>query len=368
MQKAKIMDNGEFNMECNEKSREPDYVGISQNDEKMIVQKSNPLLSLSENGISLCELKLLDMYLSKIDSHNPEKRKVRFEKGQIEKILGVDRIRIEVLNAKLDGLFTSVIIRDKNKPCGYIKLSLFETAFASPGEDGTWKIDLSCTPAAMEYIFNIDNIGYLRYRLKDVSSFSSRYSYVLYLYLLDNRYRKTWKVDLSSLKTILHCQTEIYNQFKFFSRDVLKMAQKEIHEKTELSFSYKAIYVGRRIGKIMFKIISAPKYLEKQEFASENIIDTTLSETEESDQQNDHKYTLCEFLGECACNNEFTPTQMRVITDYVIELVPGVQNDIERCNYLTRFVNKMNAYGETHKIDNRYAYLVGMLKKELEEE
>lgn len=73
-------------------------------------------------------------------------------------------------------------------------------------------------------------------------------------------------------------------------------------------------------------------------------------------------------MGECSCNNEFTPTQMRVIADYVIQLVPGVQNDIERCDYLTRLVNKMNVYGETHKIDNRYAYLVGMLKKELEEE
>ena len=52
------MDNGEFNMEYGKENKEPDYIWLSQNNEKFIVQKSNPLLSLSENGISLCELKL----------------------------------------------------------------------------------------------------------------------------------------------------------------------------------------------------------------------------------------------------------------------------------------------------------------------
>ena len=355
-------------MKQNDNDKLSDYTGVPKDSKQLIIQKSNPLLSLSETGMSLFELKLLDLYLSRIDSHNPEKRKVRFEKGEIEKLLGVNRIKKEILDKKLDGLFSSVSVKDKSKPQGFIKMSLFETAAAYLDENGNWLVDLSCSPMAMEYIFNIENMGYLRYRLKDVASFSSRHSYVLYLYLLDNRFRKTWEIEFSELKNLLRCNSENYKEFRFFNRDVLKKAQKEIHEKTELSFSYQTIFVNRRIKRIAFTIISAPNYLEKQEFTSENIIDITLSETEESDQQNDHKYTFCDFLGECSCNNEFTPTQMRVIADYVIELVPGVQNDIERCNYLTRFVNKMNAYGETHKIDNRYAYLVGMLKKELEEE
>lgn len=46
-----------------------------------LVQKSNPLQSLSETKMTLAEFKILDAYLSKIDSHNPEKREVVFDKG-----------------------------------------------------------------------------------------------------------------------------------------------------------------------------------------------------------------------------------------------------------------------------------------------
>ena len=55
-------------------SNEPDYVGIPKDDDKLVVQKSNPLQSLSETAMSLTEFKILDAYLSRIDSHDEEKR------------------------------------------------------------------------------------------------------------------------------------------------------------------------------------------------------------------------------------------------------------------------------------------------------
>lgn len=78
--------------------------------------------------------------------------KMRFENGEIENILGVDRIEEDVLIKKLDELFVSITIEDTNNPRGFIKISLFETATAYTGEDGNWLVDLSCTRTAMEYI------------------------------------------------------------------------------------------------------------------------------------------------------------------------------------------------------------------------
>ena len=43
-----------------------DYTGVPKDSKQLIIQKSNPLLSLSETGMSLFELKLLDLYLSRI--------------------------------------------------------------------------------------------------------------------------------------------------------------------------------------------------------------------------------------------------------------------------------------------------------------
>ena len=70
----------------------PDYIGVPKIDDKLVVQKSNPLQTLSETEMTLVEFKILDAYLSRIDSHDEEKRYVRFEKGELEKILGVTKI------------------------------------------------------------------------------------------------------------------------------------------------------------------------------------------------------------------------------------------------------------------------------------
>ena len=52
-----------------------DIIGLG-NPDKLTVQKSNPLQSLAKTDLTLPELKLLDVYLARIDSHDPEKRTV----------------------------------------------------------------------------------------------------------------------------------------------------------------------------------------------------------------------------------------------------------------------------------------------------
>lgn len=50
-----------------------------------IIQKSQPLLTLSKTDLTLQEFKLLDLYLSKINSEDTSTRKVKIEKGELEK-------------------------------------------------------------------------------------------------------------------------------------------------------------------------------------------------------------------------------------------------------------------------------------------
>ena len=46
------------------------------NEDKLTVQKSLPLFSLWRSELTLAEFKILDTYLSRIDSHKPEKRAI----------------------------------------------------------------------------------------------------------------------------------------------------------------------------------------------------------------------------------------------------------------------------------------------------
>ena len=210
-----------------------------------LVQKSNPLQSLSETKMTLAEFKILDAYLSKIDSHNPEKREVVFDKGELENLLDVVRITNTDLARRIDNLFKVVTIRDPEKPNKFTKIALFSCAECTQDDNGQWTIKLACSPEAMEYIFNIESIGYLRYRLKNVVNLTSRYSYLLFLYLESNRFRGAWTIPLDDLKKMLCCTADTYSEYKRFNDLVLKKCQKELSQKTDIAFDYVALRRGR---------------------------------------------------------------------------------------------------------------------------
>lgn len=250
----------------------PDYKGIGKNSEKMMIQKSNPLTSLSETDMTLPELKILDAYLARINSHEPDKRYVQFEKGELEKLLGVTRILKDDLDKRIDNLFQTITIQDETKRRGFTKIALFEKAECDQDENGLWQVNLTCTNAAMEYIFNIENIGYLKYRLRNIINFTSRYSYFLYLYIEDNLWKKQWKVNVDELKQILDCKSETYNEFRRFNDLVLKKAQKDILKHTDVSYIYSTIKNGRKVVAIQFEV--------ERKTRTELIVESTKMDTE----------------------------------------------------------------------------------------
>ena len=128
-----------------------------------------------------------------------------------------------------------------------------------------WQVELTCTESAKEYIFNIESMRYLRYKLKCITSMKSRYTYILFLYLWENKYRKSWKVALNELKELLGCdQDAFYEQFKYFNQRILKKAQEEIKNVTDFKYTYEPIKKARTVIGIQFVIESLPKIEEDE--------------------------------------------------------------------------------------------------------
>lgn len=333
----------------------PDYIGVPDDQTKLVVQKSNPLKSLSETGMSLAEFKILDAYLSRIDSYYPDKRTVRFEKGELEKILGVTRILKKDLEERLNGFGHPVRIYDETKPKGFTNIWLFEIADVDQDENGLWQVDLKCTPAAMEYIFNLDNLGYLKYRLRNVINLTSRYSYVLFLYLIDKDYRKTWTVDLAELKELLNCTAERYNQFKFFNSEILKKCHNELCEKTNLSYDYKPIKNGRIVYAIEFTVNSFNDKF-KDQMHNEPL---ESNHTAEKNPVIDFGSDLANMLDK-ACNGEFSAKQVLKLEKLICDFLPDADNTV-RYNYLCDMVRKMDNYSPDQ---SRFGYLRTMIEKD----
>lgn len=138
-------------------------IGFGKNKENNIIQKSLPLLELYKSEITLPEFKILDLYLSRIDSRNEEADEVVFKKDELEKILGVSKINLPVLKDRLKHLQGTVVelpILDGSED--FHNITLFQSSQSMLNEKGERVVVMKCTPDAKKYIFNIENIGYLR--------------------------------------------------------------------------------------------------------------------------------------------------------------------------------------------------------------
>lgn len=338
----------------------PNYTDIGRNPKGLTVQKSNPLQTLSETSMTLPEFKILDAYLSRINSHDEDARFVRFEKGKLEEILGVSRIPKEELEKRLQNLFQVVRIEDSSKKRGFKLISLFEEAKCDQDDNGLWQIDLACTPSAMEYIFNIDNIGYLRYRLANVIDLTSRYSYILYLYLERNRFRGQWEISVDELKKILNCTGESYNAFKVFNDRVLKLCYKELTKKTDLSYTYEPQKKGRRVTSIKFTVKTISDLIETgdSQIPSQLIMDDCISEYDSTLQ-----------LYASACNNEFSAAEMEIIAALLASMTGLEHPDgvaIARYHYLAKKYKSLCLAAEKHSIKHRFEYLKKMIENDKE--
>lgn len=246
---------------------------MKQENDNFLIQKSRPLLDLGKSHLSLSELKILDTYLSRIDSHNPDKRTVVFEKGELERLLNIVKLNRKDLDKRLSNLMSTVNLKHVEDEKKIVKVNLFEIAEAEQDSDGEWFVKLTCTPTAKEYIFNIENLGYLKYRLKYIVNIKSKMTYILYQYLLDNSFRKEIRLSFIDLKILLDCdKSDTYNEYYRFNELVLSKIVKEINEKTNLSVTYKTIRKNRKVQDIIFSV---------------NVTDYYIDENEKNDKKND---------------------------------------------------------------------------------
>lgn len=332
-------------------------------EDKLTVQKSLPLFALWRSELTLAEFKILDTYLSRIDSHKPERRAVMFEKGELEKILGVKKINNQDLEARLKHLMGNVIeVPDESMKKGFRLVTLFEEAAAEQDDYGLWQVKLECTQKAMKYFFNVENLGYLRYKLRCITSLTSRYTYIMFIYLESNRYRKSWDVPLDELKQILDCdKEELYKEYKFFNQKILKRVQKEMYEKTECRYSYDPIKKGRSVVAVHFEVETLPK-------ASLDEVDKNQITIEQWQEQMNRDRELWE---DALKVYEFTQEQLEELRTVLVcipeyklpeDSVTGI-NDIQYRWYHYLQI-KITEIERRKNIKNTFAYLKKIMKKD----
>lgn len=323
-------------------------VGPGKNESNLTVIKSNPLFSLWKSDMSLPEFKILDTYLSRINPKDETKRTVMFTKGELEKLLGVTQIRKQDLSNRLNNLGRFVDVEGPDNEIH--KIALFEEVYGSMDDSGQWIVQLTCTPSAMKYIFNVENIGYLRYKLQSITSIGSRYTYIMFLYLEKNRYRKTWNVDIKTLRELLNCNEELYDEYKYFNQRILKKCHREITEKTACNYNYTPIKVGKRVAKIQFTLetLSDFKQLSEKEDKQLSLdFETYGQKYDDMFQEMNDMYQL-----------ELTPDQLGVIKREAILHAPlslNKDDEIRAYDYIVEKIMLMKSQNDP--VEHKFGWL-----------
>lgn len=354
-----------------------------------LVQKSRPLFSLwkEKEKINLFEYKMLDMYLSRINSHDPNNRTVSFSMDDMSEIISSHITKAEMLERlkKLQGIVVSYGDDAAVTLFEYSKIHI---------DDKHFEVELMCTQTAHKFFFNIERIGYFKYKFRNILAISSMYSYILFNYLEMNRFRnQPFEVDVDELKRILGCDNDYYSSFYRFSEKILKKCYIEINDKTELKFSYETVKKGRMVRAIKFNVFpsklieeivknpdeiyaavteienSEKKPIEQNEvFVPENTfskVDTDREEPSATDSA-DVMDERTSFFSDCF-DNSFSTLQVQLILssinhDMIEESAYGP--DIAKYNYLDRMYKRLLIEEKERDIKNRFKYFVSMVKND----
>lgn len=272
------------------------------------------------------------------------------------------QLKPQVLDERLKHLMTTVRISDENRKNGFTRIALFEKAYAEQDDYGVWKAELTCTETAKKYIFNVEEINYLRYKLKNIINIKSRYTYIMFLYLWENKYRGSWEVPLDKLKSLLNCENEYCNQFKVFNDRVLKRVYNEIHKVTDIRYEYETVKKGRSVVAIRF--IYKSKCVDEVE-ESQN----TLEELQEK------AIKEKELWQEPLENFEFTKEQYDELFSVLITIpsdkLPQSQAcygsvELMRYHYLDQKAKEILRRDKQKPIRSKFAYLLKLMKKDIE--
>lgn len=369
--------------------------GLGELPQENVVQKSLPLLHsllVLKQSLTFSEFRILDLYLSRIDSHKPENKTIIFNKEELKRIFEIDKINLYAIVKSLENLVTKAILykikKDDNTTLSLEHLKQIDIntrinlksemiqIFNPPvleTKDGKVMITLECSKKAEPYIFNVENLKYIKYKLKNIIKLRSKYSYNLFMYLelqsFNTKYwnkERKWIVDIEQFKRILGCEQLKYKSFAELNKNVIKLALEDVNDNTDRHFTYKYIKVNRNVSHIEFTLDSInEKYIEAEIDDGENEkyeIEYLLYKERYSQEQLNKILEIVEeipqnILLDCIPDKEREKSKTLPYKEYI---------EVLKYFYVKKCYLKLLNQRDKRKIDNDFNYFLGILKREKE--
>lgn len=311
------------------------------------VEKSNALVLAQYIDYDVTALRILDVYLSKINARDENTKTVDFTKQEFCRLMNLHpKTKTKAIVDALNTLQTSKVAfpRKEEGKEGIQIAVLFPNSFTYYEEKtGDLHISLECNDSVRDRFFNVENGGYIRYLIKNITQMNSAYSMRLYNRFKFQYYAENpWTVNISELKKAMGMSEKENKDMRNF-RKVIDRCISEINRHTDTEAAYELLRKGSTVTGFVFTIT------EKADPAAAVI-------PAEDVQQQPNRYEKCISFLRGAVDNEFTSEQVTVLTTYLeryYDISPEM-NELEIYNMLRMIYEEVRA---DKRIKDRYAYV-----------
>lgn len=323
---------------------------------KELIVKHNEIVEGRYN-LTLTEAKIVAKLTSLIKKDDDDFQSYKFTAKELLKDLKIDENNYKDLKIAVDRLMTRIIsIKTEN--------SELKTTFLSSAEyfkNST--IELSFDKKLKPYLLQLKT-NFTKYHLENILNLKSFYA--IRIYELCKQYEKIKErtIELEELRIILGIEKTEYKLYGHFKDKVLKISEREINEKTDITISFEEIKTGRKITAIKFNIEK-----RTEEYIQEVEIVKSKNKVENPVEYSDEVLNLFDLLPDF----ERVESRKKEIAELLKEhTFAYLKSDIEYCNeqrpekYWSYFVKSVNS-GHFSAVEIEKAEKVKEQKKEKEQ-
>lgn len=345
------------------------------------IEKSNVLNEVRNNRMTISQIRLFSIYLSKINPRDVETREVTFKLDEYAKVMQFKQVNTtRLVKTAEDLLGLTVKYFDKTGEyssdglVGFVMCQIFKRFKLYKNEDdGEWYVSIDCHDDVLRLMFDLQKY-YFTYELWNALQLTSPNQQRMYEIL--KQYEKVGEriVTIRDLRDWLGIEPKEYPRWDNFKTRVLDASQEALARYTDIKFTWEVTGKrgkGGKINALKFTIeknydyerqYTIDDYLieqktdyedEPEEFVrphGEDGIDTTAYEQQYIERI---KYFME------ACDGEFTFTEVVELDKKLSDIIePAGWSDEDYCyHHLEERYQYMTQQSDMRKIPNRLDYM-----------
>lgn len=216
--------------------------------ENYLVTKANTLIT-SNYDLSLEEQRIILTLASTVQPDDEDFKPYKFKISDFMELLGIeDKSKYSIIPKVTKELMKKVFeIENGNKITQIAWLSSAEY------EKGSGIVELEFSPKLKPFMLGLKEF-YTSYRLKNILELKGKYSIRMYEIIKSNEFKKVAEITVDELRRILKADKGSYLVYQNFKNRIIIQAQKELKEKTDISFNFEEIKTGRKVTSLKFYI------------------------------------------------------------------------------------------------------------------